>query len=380
MDIFLSTNFSKLFPLIYKGLKEESLIIKVTTMVQNMEFRVIEFDPNAVPDEFWDSYLEFIYANSLHDNPDDPLPDRESVIKRQKASHPVLIIKRWLAISPDNKIVGWGGFGTASEKTSDYEANKHICNMNIRIHHDYWRQGIGTEILKQITAEAVKRKISIMEMSADSENGRAFLKNFGAESTIEYAENRLNMQEVDWELMQKWVDDGPVRAKDVTIKSFTEIPEEIIEEFAEMYNEALNMQPLGETETRANLDRKILRKRENRHKEIGIRSYTSISKEKDGRISGLTEILYDSREQHIVHQELTGVRPEFRGRGLGKWLKAQMAFYIKETYPEVELIQTGNAESNAPMMSINERMGFKKNKTGEGYKIKVEELSKKLGM
>jgi GNAT superfamily N-acetyltransferase len=345
-----------------------------------MEFEVIEYDPNTVPDEFWDSYIEFTHANALHDNPDDPLPDRESVIKRQKTSHAIFIVKRWVAISPNNKIVGWGGFGTAREETSDYEANKHICTINIRVHHDYHRLGIGTELLKQITSEALKRKIKIMETGADSENGRAFLNNFGASLTIEYAENRLLMSEIDWELMQKWVDDGSIRAKDVTTQSFTEIPKEIIEEFAEMYTEALNMQPLGETETRANLDGKTLRKRENRHKGIGIINYTIMAKEKDGRISGLTEILYDSREQHIVHQELTGVRPEFRGRGLGKWLKAQMVFYIKETYPEVEFIQTGNAEANAPMMSINERMGFKKNKSGEGYKIEVEELSKKLGI
>ncbi len=39
---------------------------------------------------------------------------------------------------------------------------------------------------------------------------------------------------------------------------------------------------------------------------------------------------------------------------------------------------TGNAEANAPMLSTNDRMGFKKYKGAEGYKFQVEELAKKL--
>ena len=92
----------------------------------------------------------------------------------------------------------------------------------------------------------------------------------------------------------------------------------------------------------------------------------------------MTEILYDPRDGHRILQELTGVRPEFRGRGLGKWLKGKMILHIKETYPKAQRIITGNAESNAPMLSINERMGFKKYKGAEGYKFQTEELAKKL--
>ena len=81
-----------------------------------------------------------------------------------------------------------------------------------------------------------------------------------------------------------------------------------------------------------------------------------------------------------LEQELTGVSCEFRGRGLGKWLKAKMILHIKDTYPDVKRIITGNAEANAPMLSINERMGFKKYKGAEGYKFQTEELAKKLGI
>ena len=343
-----------------------------------MDYKIIEFEPKEAPDDFWDDYFQFTEANFRYHNPDDPLPNREAIIQRQKADIPDFHVKRWLVITPEGKIIAWAGFGAVKESSSDYEENKHLASINIAVLHDYQRKGIGTELLKFLVNETQSLGRTVIETGSDTDSGRAFLKHFGAQLTIEGAENRLELEEVDWELMQSWVDEGPKRAKDVTLESFTVCPEEFLEEYAEMYTEALNMQPLGESEHIANIDGKARRQTEKRTKEIGQINYTLVSREKDGRISGMTEIYYDSRDVHVIHQELTGVRPEFRGRGLGKWLKAQMILYVRETYPEAQRVITGNAETNAPMLSINERMAFKKYKGGEGYKFQVEELAKKL--
>ncbi len=345
-----------------------------------MEYEIKEFVPQDVSDDFWDIYFEFIFANSKYDNPDDPLPNKEAVIQRQKHQQVDYIVKRWIGVTPDNKVIAWAGFGTSAENASDYEQNKDKCNVAIRVHHDYYRKGIGTEMLKTLVYKAIEHKIRTIETGTNHDSGRAFLKHFGAQLTIEGAENRLEIKDVDWKLMKEWIDKRQINANDVIIESFEECPDNILNEYAEMFTEALNMQPLGETEQRANLDGEAIRLREKRLKEIGRKQYTLITREKDGRVSGLTEIEYDSREAHVVRQELTAVRPEFRGRGLGKWLKAQMIFYIKENYPEAEMVSTGNAEGNAPMLSINKRMGFKKYKGGEAYKFKIKEISKKLGL
>ncbi len=346
-----------------------------------MEYRIIEFKPKEVSDEFWDRYFEYIETNHMEMHPDDPLPNREGVIQRQKADIPDFYVKRLLAITPDNKIIGWAGFGFSEETASDYEENKHIARLHIVVLKDYRRKGIGTDFLKYAVKEIQSLNKTVIECGSDHEAGKAFLKHYGAEMTIEGAENRLEMADVDWDMMQEWINEGPKRAPDVRIDSFrTECPEEILDEFCEMCTEALNMQPLGETESRANIDGEARRKFEKRIKEIGQTNYTMITREKDGKISGMTEIYYDPREGHRLNQELTGVRPEYRGRGLGKWLKASMIVHIRDNYPEVERIITGNAESNEAMLSINNRMGFKKYKGGEGYKFKVEELAEKLNL
>ncbi len=222
--------------------------------------------------------------------------------------------------------------------------------------------------------------LTVIETGAEHDSGRAFLKKHGAEFTIESAENRLELKDVDWALMQTWVNEGPKRAEGVIIESFYECPEAILNEYCEMFTEALNMQPLGDSEFRSNIDGKLRRQTEQQYRDIGYTNYTLISREKDGKISGLTDFFYDSRDSYKILQNLTGVRPEFRGRGLGKWLKAKMILHIKDTYPDVERIITGNAEANAPMNSINKRMGFKKHKAAESYKFQVEETAKKLGI
>ncbi len=345
-----------------------------------MKYRIEEYNPKEVPDEFWEGYFEFNEANFRYHNPDDPLPNREAIIQRQKADIPNFYVKRWLAFTPEDKIVGWAGFGAATDTSPEYEKNKHLCQLNIAVLPDYQRKGIGTALLKVCVQEAQSLNKTVIETGTNHDSGRSFLKKYGADFTIEAAENRLELEDVDWNLMQSWVDEGPKRAEGVTIESFYDCPEEILDEYCEMFTEALNMQPLGETEHRSKIDGKFRRQLEQRFKDTGQISYTLISRERDRRISGMTDILYDPRNSDRVLQQLTGVRPEFRGRGLGKWLKGKMILHIRDTYPDVQRIITGNAESNAPMLSINQRMGFKKYKGAEGYKFHTEDLAKKLGI
>ena len=89
-----------------------------------MEYKIIDYEPKEVPDEFWEGYFEFIEANHREMNPVDPLPDRQGLIQRQKADLIDFYAKRLLAMTPDEKIIGWAGFGYTKESSSDYEENK----------------------------------------------------------------------------------------------------------------------------------------------------------------------------------------------------------------------------------------------------------------
>ena len=79
----------------------------------------------------------------------------------------------------------------------------------------------------------------------------------------------------------------------------------------------------------------------------------------DHTVAGLSEAGWDARAPSIVRQQLTAVARPWRGRGVGRALKAAMLRQVNETHPEATVIGTNNAEVNAPILSINARIGFK---------------------
>jgi len=100
-----------------------------------------------------------------------------------------------------------------------------------------------------------------------------------------------------------------------------------------------------------------------------------LTREPDGTISGMTDVAWAPHRPTIVEQMFTGVRPETRGRGIGKWIKALMLDRIHRRYPEVEWISTGNANSNGPMLAINHKLGFREYRAGIGYQMSRDQLA-----
>ena len=53
-------------------------------------------------------------------------------------------------------------------------------------------------------------------------------------------------------------------------------------------------------------------------------------------------------------------------------MKAEMLTYVKEKFPEVKTIATDFAATNAPMIAINEKLGFKSINSWTTFEFQVE--------
>jgi GNAT superfamily N-acetyltransferase len=73
---------------------------------------------------------------------------------------------------------------------------------------------------------------------------------------------------------------------------------------------------------------------------------------------GLTEPLLVDDDPTAIAQEMTGVRKRHRGRGIATALKASAALWAKEN--GYATIRTSNAQSNMPMLAVNDRLGFER--------------------
>jgi hypothetical protein len=77
-----------------------------------------------------------------------------------------------------------------------------------------------------------------------------------------------------------------------------------------------------------------------------------------GRLVACTELAIGAESPDQAWQMLTVVRPEHRGHRLGLAIKLANVEFLASGAPDVRLIVTGNASVNAPMIAVNDMMGF----------------------
>ncbi|MCK5305242.1 MAG: GNAT family N-acetyltransferase [Candidatus Heimdallarchaeota archaeon] len=344
-----------------------------------MSFEIIDIEPHSESDELLNLYLDLDDKIRREYFPKDPITPREVSLEKIKQQIPgILDFRKAILDKQRNIIIARLILKMFTKEHQEYQNNKHIAEVDINVIREY-RNEEYSEILFKEAIKIIKtyKGISVVEGCCIWKQEWEMWQKHGAKETYSADVNRVYLDEIDWNMMNDWREKGLeiAKAEEISLEIFENCPEEIIEEYTTLYYEILTLVPWGDMEWSPPEETPEYRRiKEERQAKMGKKWYTIITKEKDGKISGLTEILYNPKDDYWVHQILTGVKPEYRSRGLGKWLKAEMLFFIQEKLPEAILIHTGNAEVNAPMLSINERMGFKRYLTDKCFTVKLENI------
>jgi len=187
-----------------------------------------------------------------------------------------------------------------------------------------------------------------------------FIATHGARPRLHSVESHLALDDVPWTQMPAWR--GQVDIEDPSLRWEVHAPRVPLPRLAQLmapFGRLINQQPLGELEMPP--IRYELAAFESWYRELDTRGgehYLIVLTAGD-EVAAVCDANWDARVPERVHQSFTAVAAPWRGKGLAKAVKAAMLLLVRDRQPGVTTFTTYNAQSNAPMLSINQQLGFR---------------------
>lgn len=259
------------------------------------------------------------------------------------------VFKRYVA-EVGGQIVGYGVY---QHMTSRFHPQRFWMWLAVHPHHQ--RQGIGTSLYERILADLGKlNAIAVGTSSRETMQATlAFLSKRGFREVLRSWELRLDVTTFDPRPFQKYVDrveqDGIVLTP---LAAEKERDPEWLAKVYDLHTAAMADVPSHTPYTPPPLDQFV---------RYTIESpwvlldgyYVAV----DGdRYVGESYLNRNKDEPGHLYQGLTGVRREYRGRGLAMALKLKTIAYARDH--GYTMIKTWNATVNEGMLAINGRLGF----------------------
>jgi RimJ/RimL family protein N-acetyltransferase len=223
------------------------------------------------------------------------------------------------------------------------------------------RAGLGTALLRHATARASELGRVVMTSQARAGTpGEDFARAIGATAELTEARRKLDVRSIPaGRLAELRASTTAVSAGYALLEWSGPTPDAYLDAVAEL-NEAMGDAPHSAGEERQRWDAERVRQSGRRAIRQGLRHYSVAAQQQaSGELAGLTEVSIDPADPDWGHQELTVVARAHRGHRLGLLLKVAMLELLVEREPQIETIETFNAESNKHMIAVNEALGFR---------------------
>lgn len=304
--------------------------------------------------------------------PQDQPTSFEQFVSNVSSVPPSFHVSFWRALNDqDNDMIG-----QLSVVTSRTEDNEHLAMVDLAVLPEWRRQGVGTALFATATAYAKRsgKRLLLLDTRSTVPAGEAFARRMGATVGTEGHASELVLAEVDRDLMRSWIAHAQDRAADFELGWWLDgYPEDQLDEAARLL-QMVNSQPMGDLEIEDfQFTPERAREMDLVNAQRGKTRWTCYVYERESRtIAGFTELLITASQPEKLEQGLTAVFPEYRNRGIGRWLKAAMVEKVLRDLPQAKIVSTSNADMNEPMLNINREMGFRPSASETTWQISVE--------
>ncbi|WP_194202013.1 GNAT family N-acetyltransferase [Glycomyces albidus] len=331
--------------------------------MSNPDLRIVPIDP--LNRDQVNGWIRTQRAVTEHDLPGEPLPSPGLQRLRLLLWPDSLDVERYVPVQ-DGKVVG------ALELVMPTQDNQHLVQLDLEVHPQHRRRGIGTALLEfaeRRTAELGRD--TILTAAVDSlehgprfdHAGQHFAKARGYKTVDQEIHRRNDLTLVgDDELGRLYADAWEKAAGYELVQWIGDCPDDVIDGYAALCERMYTDPPQGEElDIRpAEYDAARIRNTEWTLKERAQTQFmTAVRHVESGELAGMSGIVVYPGEELHAFQDDTIVEEKHRGHRLGMILKIANQRLMRKYRPQIRYIHTWNAEANDHMIAINEAMGYR---------------------
>jgi GNAT superfamily N-acetyltransferase len=320
--------------------------------------------------------LDLVNEISRERVPEDPPLSFDAFAARVRNRPKMVVFRDWLARSPEGEVVG-RGYLVRYEATT----NQHLRDAEVDVLPAHRRRGLGKTLLREVVAGAGDADDLVLSFFTTDTvpAAAAALGRLGASPKLTMHTNQLQLGALDRSMVAEWAAIDPTGYRLEWIED--DVPDPLVPQVIAAYD-AMNTAPRGDMamddwHTTPNEIREWDRSRRASGRQ---RKLLLALEERTGDTAGYTELNYDPKMPHVMMQQGTAVIPAHRGRGIGKWIKAAMLVRAMRDWPKATLVRTGNADSNAPMLAINTKLGFRPAWANSVWEVRITDARASLGL
>lgn len=264
--------------------------------------------------------------------------------------------------------------GALQLKYKNVAENNKSARIDLRVHKAHRRNGIGINLLHHMSTFAASISRTNFTISSNvASNSSHFLELIGAQYRDLTIERFINLEVMDANPIVPKLDS----AEECKISLYENDDASMVLKDLATAKRFLDDRPVGSRETERWSYSADWLSQERITKRRTVSCWWTLLLHHDGEIVGYCEADFCNGSE-IAYLAEIAVHPEFRNKGLGKWLKMALIFAIKQRRKSVRFVRTMNSLDNTAVGKVAEALGFFENNRYSKWTLSAEVLINKI--
>ncbi len=291
-----------------------------------------------------------------------------------------LVEKIYLIRNKENgELVGSLEITAFNPESPRFETNRYYIMGKINLKKEFRRQKIGSQALAFIYDYMMANQKGILVMNSTHPSGLMFFKGIGAEIAFEGIQNKLLLSEVDWEMINKWLDEGKKALPNEKLVIYDMVPFEILKDYTRLFVDTnLNVKYDELSMEEKFFAEQAIKEQIELLQNIQAKQMIFTLKKKEGTTTGVLETYFLFNASEIIRQGFFGVLQDEKAEIREKYLRALMLKYIKDNLPDAKYILMVSKNAKEPLSETSQQLGFKEDLHSYSAQIDIEEIRRYL--